>query len=121
MESMTPAPASGLAISLDEDKHLAWVAEIGKGIALAPNEFKLVQVLHNLDGQVASREDLLAAIWGDGYDLDSLYRLVQRVKEKIEPDPANPRYLISHRGLGYSLDVGQPLRVSGSVAGEGNP
>jgi pSer/pThr/pTyr-binding forkhead associated (FHA) protein len=96
----------GLLLALDEETHRAWVRETGAEVALAPNEFKLVQYLFGRRGGVASREELGAYIWGeDRYDLESLYRLVQRVKEKLEPDAANPRYLISHRGIGYSLQI----------------
>jgi len=72
-----------------------------------------VHYLFGRRGGVATREELGAEVWGEGsYDLESLYRLVQRVKEKLEPDAANPRYLISHRGIGYSLQVAGPATAA---------
>lgn len=102
---------SGLYISLDEERHRVWLADRDEEVPLAPNEFRLLGYLAARPGRVAAREELIMAVWGENdYDVDSLYRLVQRVKEKIEPDPATPRYLISHRGLGYSLEVNAPER-----------
>lgn len=93
-----------LLLSLDEETHRVWMEERDQEVVLAPNEFKLVQHLFARQGRVASREELCAAVWGEGaFDYESLYRLVQRVKDKIEPDPSNPKYVVSHRGLGYSL------------------
>ena len=49
-------------------------------------------------------DELGNAIWGaDAWDLDMLYRLVRRVKEKLEPRPDRPRYLQTVRGVGYRL------------------
>jgi DNA-binding response OmpR family regulator len=61
---------------------------------LAALEFALVRHLHEHAGRVCSRRELGDAVWGaDRPDPDVRYRLVRRVKEKLEPDPARLRYL----------------------------
>jgi pSer/pThr/pTyr-binding forkhead associated (FHA) protein len=98
---------AGLYLSLDDERHRVWIAERDQEVSLAPNEYKLLSYLFAKRGRIASREELLTAVWQeDAYDLESLYRLIQRVKEKIESDPSQPKYVISHRGLGYSLEIG---------------
>jgi hypothetical protein len=97
-------PAGTLLLSVDEGRHSVWLEEGARDVSLTPLEFKLVQFLFERRGNVASRDEIGAAVWGDGgFEYDALYRLVDRLKSKIEPEPSQPRYLISHRGFGYSL------------------
>ncbi|HAY68269.1 MAG TPA: DNA-binding response regulator, partial [Acidimicrobiaceae bacterium] len=68
-------------------------------------EFKLLVELASGPGKVFSRETLLEKVWGYDYFGDG--RLVdvhvRRLRTKIEPDPADPRYVVTVRGLGYKL------------------
>ena len=71
---------------------------------LAAKEFALVRHLYAHAGRVCSRQELGDAVWGrDRWDPAMLYRLVRRVKEKLEPRPAHPRYLRTVPGFGYRL------------------
>ena len=63
-----------------------------------------------LDAQgerVCKREELGDAIWGaNNWDANILHRLVHRLREKLEPEPARPRYLHTVPGIGYRLTAG---------------
>jgi DNA-binding response OmpR family regulator len=75
----------------------------GSEVALTPTEFRLLVELARRPGQVFTREMLLERVWGYGYLGDS--RLVdvavQRLRSKVEPDPANPGLIVTVRGVGY--------------------
>lgn len=74
---------------------------------LTKTEFRLLVEFGAQAGRVLKREDLLEAVWGRGYFGDS--RLVdvhvRRLRTKIETDPANPRYVVTVRGMGYKLQA----------------
>ncbi|MEM9201171.1 MAG: response regulator transcription factor [Actinomycetota bacterium] len=74
-------------------------------VHLTKTEFRLLVELATNPGRVLSREVLLERVWGYGYFGDG--RLVdvhvRRLRTKIEPDAANPRYVVTVRGLGYKL------------------
>jgi two-component system response regulator MtrA len=79
----------------------------GDELHLTSTEFRLLTDLAAANGRVLSREDLLEHVWGYDYFGDS--RLVdvhiRRLRMKIEPDPANPSYLVTVRGTGYKLVI----------------
>jgi DNA-binding response OmpR family regulator len=71
---------------------------------LSAQEFALARYLYERCERVCTRQELGDAVWGaDAWDLTMLYRLVRRVKEKLEPRPDRPRYLQTVRGIGYRL------------------
>jgi DNA-binding response OmpR family regulator len=77
-------------------------------LALTPNEYRLLCELARVAGQVLSPEEILESVWGPGYDDQGrlVWQLIHRLRQKIEPDPQAPRYILSKPGLGYYLDVG---------------
>ena len=79
----------------------------GRDVHLTKTEFRLLVELAQSPGRVFSREVLLERIWGYGYFGDG--RLVdvhvRRLRTKVESDPANPRHVVTVRGLGYKLQV----------------
>ena len=79
----------------------------GKEVHLTRTEFKLLVELASNNGKVLSREDLLERVWGYDYFGDS--RLVdvhvRRLRTKVEIDPANPKYVVTVRGMGYKLQT----------------
>ena len=81
------------------------VRRAGEELHLTKTEFRLLCELANNAGRVLSREQLLDRVWGYGYFGDG--RLVdvhvRRLRAKVEPDPAQPRYVVTVRGLGYKL------------------
>ena len=92
-----------LTIGLDDGV----VTRDGQRIPLTRTEFRLLVELAVADGRIRSREELLDRVWGYGYFGDS--RIVdvhiRRLRTRIEPDPANPRYVVTARGLGYRLAI----------------
>jgi two-component system alkaline phosphatase synthesis response regulator PhoP len=78
----------------------------GQAVELTPIEFKLLSLFVKSRGHVLSRERLLEAAWGpDTYASDRIVdNHIANLRKKIEPDPANPRYLRNLRGLGYRFD-----------------
>ena len=79
----------------------------GAEVHLTKTEFRLLVELASSPGRVFSREVLLERVWGYGYFGDG--RLVdvhvRRLRTKIEADPANPRHVVTVRGLGYKLQT----------------
>ncbi len=77
----------------------------GEEVSLTKTEFRLLCELAAAGGRLLNRELLLERIWGYDYFGDG--RLVdvhvRRLRSKIEDDPANPRHLVTVRGLGYKL------------------
>jgi DNA-binding response OmpR family regulator len=80
-------------------------------IALTPKEFDLLVALAWERGRVFGREMLLERVWGYDYVGESrtVDVHVQRLRRKIEPDPANPRYLLTVRGIGYKFAAEEDL------------
>jgi DNA-binding response OmpR family regulator len=79
----------------------------GDEIHCTRTEFRLLSELAEHPGKVLSREHLLERVWGYDYFGDG--RLVdvhvRRLRTKIEPDPATPRFILTVRGMGYKLAV----------------
>jgi len=77
----------------------------GSELHLTKTEFRLLCELAQNPGRVFSRESLLDKVWGYDYFGDG--RLVdvhvRRLRTKVESDPANPRHVVTVRGLGYRL------------------
>lgn len=75
----------------------------GKEIPLRPTEYRLLYQLVSNAGKLLHHETLLSRVWGPEYrDEDHYVRLyITYLRQKIEKDPKNPKYIISERGLGY--------------------
>ncbi len=75
----------------------------GKEILLRPTEYRLLYQLVSNAGKLLQHETLLSRVWGPEYrDEDHYVRLyITYLRQKIEKDPKNPKYIISERGLGY--------------------
>ena len=78
----------------------------GRPVDLTPLEFKLLTLFIRARGRVLSREKLVAGAWGpETYTSERIVdNHIANLRKKIEPDPANPRYLRNLRGLGYRFD-----------------
>ena len=89
---------------MDVERHE--VSVNGERIRLALKEFELLEMLLRNTGRVMTRGQLIDRIWGADYvgDTKTLDVHVKRLRTKIEPDPANPKYLVTVRGLGYKFE-----------------
>jgi two-component system response regulator VicR len=81
------------------------VRKNGKGIGLTAREFEILRYLAENLGRVISRERLYETVWGeDSFECDNTMMVhIRHLREKLEEDPASPRYIITMKGLGYKL------------------
>jgi two-component system, OmpR family, KDP operon response regulator KdpE len=79
----------------------------GEDVHLTPIEFDLLGKLAEHPGRLVTHRQLLQEVWGPGYEDETHYLRVHfaHVRAKIEPDPSNPRYVITEPGIGYRLRV----------------
>jgi DNA-binding response OmpR family regulator len=77
----------------------------GKSITLTTQEFKLLKYLASSPGRVVSREELLNEVWGyQNYpSTRTVDNHILRLRQKLEPDPAAPRFLLTMHGAGYKF------------------
>jgi len=77
---------------------------------LTDHEYRLLLLLYGRINKIVTRDDVAEAVWGADYmdDIDDARcdKLLSRLRAKIEPDPANPKYLYTVRGRGYKLVSG---------------
>jgi two-component system, OmpR family, response regulator RegX3 len=92
-------------IRMDVDRHVVSLGEAD--VPLPLKEFDLLEYLMRNAGRVLTRGQLIDRVWGSDYvgDTKTLDVHVKRLRSKIEPDPAAPRYLLTVRGLGYKLEA----------------
>jgi two-component system KDP operon response regulator KdpE len=88
-----------LRIDFDQRK----VVVRGNEVRLRPTEYRLLHQFVSNPGKLLTYDTLLSRVWGPEYrDEDHYVRLyVTYLRQKIEKDPKNPRYILSERGLGY--------------------
>lgn len=88
---------------------MAQVKKRGVEIELTQREYELLLHLVKNYGVVLTREHLLQSVWGYDYfgDVRTVDVTIRRLREKIEDDPSNPTYIITRRGLGYTLKDGR--------------
>ena len=90
---------------MDVERHV--VTGANRQVAMPLKEFELLEILLRNAGRVLTRMQLIDRVWGSDYvgDTKTLDVHVKRLRSKIEPDPANPRYLVTVRGLGYKFEA----------------
>jgi two-component system, OmpR family, response regulator RegX3 len=91
-------------VRMDVERHVVTVD--GRSAPMPLKEFDLLELLMRNAGRVLTRMQLIDRVWGSDYvgDTKTLDVHVKRLRSKIEPDPANPRYLVTVRGLGYKFE-----------------
>lgn len=87
------------------DGNLRQISIRGKAVKLTPTEFKLLHVLALNAGRVLSHSQILTAVWGPQYGQEKEYLWVHinRLRRKLEHDPANPHYILTEPSVGYYL------------------
>ena len=75
----------------------------GETVNLTPTEFNLLTALMRRQGEVLSSEDLARQVWGPQYanEVGFVRRYIWHLRQKVETDPENPRYIHNERGYGY--------------------
>ena len=93
-------------IQVDTDTMLVY--KDGEPLDLTQREYELVKTLASCRGQAVSRESLMEQVWNyDGYvgDVRAVDVAIRRLREKLEDDPAEPKFIITRRGLGYAFGM----------------
>jgi DNA-binding response OmpR family regulator len=103
----TQAPSGGDVVVVDDDLQIDFrareVIARGQRIKLRPTEWRLLYHLVYNAGWLLTHDVILSKVWGPEYQgQDNYVRLyVTYLRQKIEPDPAHPRYILTERGTGY--------------------
>ncbi len=92
---------------VDEDAGDVWVG--GQRIeSLTDLEYKLLALLYRRVNKLTDKYEIVESVWGTEYidevDDARIEKLISRLRSKIEPDPSNPRYILTVRGRGYRLN-----------------
>ncbi len=97
---------------LEIDPSSQVVRKRGTTVALSPTEFRLLLTLAERRGSVIPAKALIARVWGNQYSEETHYlRLyVRYLRQKLEDDPSNPRYIVNRWGAGYALE--EPARAA---------
>lgn len=75
---------------------------------LTVKEFQLLELLYTHKGQVISKDEIAKSVWDyEVYDYNAIDALIYRLRQRIETDPGNPKFIVTVRGFGYKL-VAQP-------------
>jgi two-component system KDP operon response regulator KdpE len=82
------------------------VVRDGVPVRLTPTEWQLLEVLVRQSGRLVSGRQLLQEVWGSAYGSETHYLRVYiaQLRRKLEPNPAQPRYLITEPGMGYRFE-----------------
>ena len=77
----------------------------GERLHLTPIEFRLLSTLARQLGMVVTHRELLSEVWGPTHARDTHYLRIyaKQLRDKLEPDPVRPRYLVTETGIGYRL------------------
>ena len=103
-DELVPATVEAGPVRMDVDRHVVSVA--GAQIAMPLKEFELLELLLRNAGRVLTRGQLIDRVWGSDYvgDTKTLDVHVKRLRAKVEPDPGEPRHIVTVRGLGYKFE-----------------
>ena len=102
---LAPPTLEAGPVRMDVERHVVTVD--GSEQRLPLKEFELLEMFLRNPGRVLTRGQLIVRVWGSDYvgDTKTLDVHVKRLRAKIEPDPGDPQYLVTVRGLGYKLEV----------------
>jgi DNA-binding response OmpR family regulator len=94
-------------LEVDIDRHR--VLRAGEPIDLTPTEFSILVTLIRERGRVLSARQIVTAVWGAEYADDTGYirRYVWHLRQKLERDPRQPRYIVNERSVGYRFSGGE--------------
>ena len=104
-EELMPATLESGPVRMDVERHVVTVN--GEHTPLPLKEFELLEMLLRNCGRVLTRAQLIDRVWGSDYvgDTKTLDVHVKRLRSKVEPDPANPAFIVTVRGLGYKFET----------------
>ncbi len=102
----SPAPDEPVVTTADFTVDLAAkqvVRSDGSDVRLTPTEWQLLEILVRNSGRLVTQRQLLREVWGPAYETESNYLRVYlaQLRRKLEPEPSQPRYLLTESGMGY--------------------
>ena len=103
-------------LSIDFGQQLVLMA--GRKVVLTPTEYRILAYLAQLAGRIVPQKRLLEHVWGAMYEGEDhmLQVNINRLRRKLEPDPAHPRYLLTEPGVGYLLATQPDAQESPELA-----
>ena len=106
-EKEKPAASEGDGLRVSKDNGMVY--KNGRPLELSAREFDILCFLSAAPGRVFSREELMEKVWGYDYygDLRAVDVAIRRLREKVEDQPASPKYIITKRGMGYYFADGE--------------
>jgi two-component system response regulator RegX3 len=104
-DELLPLVLEGGPVRMDVDRHVVTVN--GENVKLPLKEFELLEMLLRNAGRVLTRMQLIDRVWGSDYvgDTKTLDVHIKRLRAKVEEDPAQPRHILTLRGLGYKFEA----------------
>ena len=104
LDSNTPIFSFG---DVEIDLSLCKVSKSNIEIHLSPIEYQLLNILLTSNGKVVTHRQLLKEIWGGQHTEDNHYLRIYmgHLRQKLEDDPAQPKFLLTETGVGYRLDI----------------
>lgn len=107
----SPGPGEPVVATADftVDLGAKRVTRAGNGaVRLTPTEWQLLETLVRNRGRLVTQRQLLQDVWGPAYATESNYLRVYiaQLRRKLEPDPSDPRYLLTEPGMGYRFEAG---------------
>jgi len=79
----------------------------GNVVSLTSKEFEILALMASRPGDVFTREEILDFLWGEdnSKDINTITVFIRRIREKIEDNPSNPRYILTVRSAGYKFTM----------------
>ncbi len=104
-----PAATSSDEIQIDElliNPKSRRVTRMGQEVSLTPKEFDILYFLAENRGEVFTKEQIYKAVWSENYLLDdsNIMAFIRKLRKKIEPNPDEPKYIITIWGIGYKFN-----------------
>ena len=110
----TPAPDEPVRVTPDFTVDLAAKRVIrgGGDVRLTPTEWSLLEILVRNENRLVTQKQLLQEVWGPQYQTEANYLRVHvaHLRRKLEPDPSQPRYLLTEPGMGYRFTASPGAR-----------
>lgn len=112
----TPKETSFRSDDLDVDFASRVVTVSGERVSLTPIEYDLLREFCQNAGRVLTHRHLLTKVWGPAYEREThlLQVNVSNLRRKIEPNPTEPRYVVTEPGVGYRFEVSDDGRLQSS-------
>jgi two-component system response regulator RegX3 len=104
-DELVPVTVEAGPVRMDVERHVVTVR--GEQVSVPLKEFELLEMLLRNAGRVLTRGQLIDRVWGSDYvgDTKTLDVHVKRLRAKVEPEPGQPRYIVTVRGLGYKFET----------------